>query len=137
MAKTDQSRSLRFVPLDLNSIFLAVFSDAGFATNMHSKSQLCFVVTPADKSNRANITDYTSFKAKQVTRIVVAGKLFALVLAFDFASTVRAASTNVFGRTIPMTLFTDSKSLYDRVEKMSSTTADHVLIELKVLCEAF
>ena len=49
------NRGLRFVQLDLNSLKLVIFTDASFANYHNLSSQIGFVITLVDSSNKANI----------------------------------------------------------------------------------
>lgn len=51
-----------------------------------------------DASGKANILHYSSFKAKRVTRSVLAAELFSCVHVFDYASTMRTTINDIFGR---------------------------------------
>lgn len=112
-AKEDPNFGLSFVRLDPSSLRVIVFADASFASNEDLTSQLGFVIGLADKHGNANIVHYSSFKSKRVTRSVLAAELFAVVHAFDYASTLRNSVSDMLGRQIAMTVYTDSKSLYD------------------------
>lgn len=67
VSKDINSRGLRSVPFELESIRLIVFANASFVSNKDNNSQLGFAVALADKSNTANIVRFSSFKAKRVT----------------------------------------------------------------------
>lgn len=136
-AKNSPNRGLYFVPLDDASLRLMVFADASFATNADLSSQLGFVICLADKFNKANVLHYTSVKSKRVTRSVLAAELFAAVAAFDYSSTLRGTINEVFGRIIPLVLFTDSKSLYDCLVGINSTTEKRLLIDLCMLRQSY
>ena len=49
------ARGLTFVPLDLNSLSLLVFTDASFANNRDLSSQIGFVLVLTDRNQDANI----------------------------------------------------------------------------------
>lgn len=136
-AQANSDMYLKFVPLNNDSLRLVTFADASFATNADMSSQLGFVIALADKFNRANILHYSSVKSKRVTRSVLASELFAAVLAFDHASTIRLALNKIFGRLIPHILYTDSKSLYDSLVGINSTTEKRLLIDLCMLRQAY
>jgi hypothetical protein len=65
------ARGLRYVPLDLNSLQLLVFTDASFANNKDLSSQMGYVITLTDASGSANILHWSSIKCKRVTRSVL------------------------------------------------------------------
>ena len=51
----NKNRGLRFVPLDLTTLKLIVFTDASFTNNKDNTSQIGFIIILADSDNRANI----------------------------------------------------------------------------------
>ena len=66
-------RGLRYVPLDLATLRVVVFTDSSFANNADS-SQIGFVVLFADKYNNANIIHWASIKCRRMTRSVLAAE---------------------------------------------------------------
>lgn len=136
-AKATPDKGLTFVSLDRTSLRIIVFADASFATNRDLSSQLGFVTTLADKQNKANIIHYHSVKARRVTRSVLAAELFACVNSFDHSSTLRVTLNDMFGRPVPLVVCTDSKSLYDMLVGLKSTTEKRLLIDLAGLREAY
>lgn len=132
-SKESQHLNLRFVPLDRSSIQLSVFCDASFASNSDLTSQLGYIIALTDSSRNANIIHYTSVKSKRVTRSVLAAELFAAVNAFDCASTLRVTLNDIFGLVVPLVIYTDSKSLFDSITGLNSTTEKRLLIDLFIL----
>lgn len=128
---------LKFVKLEQSSVRLAVFADAGFATNKDKTSQLGYVITLMDGNSNANIIHYGSCKAKRVARSVLSAELLAIILSFDIASTIRIAVNDIFGKQVPMQLFTDSRCLYDCLVSLGSTTEKRMLIDLQILRQAY
>lgn len=45
--------------------------------------------------------------------------------------------SNIFGRTIPLSLYTDSKSLHDGIVGLNATTEKRLLIDLRMLRESY
>lgn len=136
-SKANADIQLKFVPVDQKSLRLAVFSDASFASNQDLSSQLGYIIAIADNHGNANIIHYQSIKSKRVTKSVLASELFAAVHAFDVASTLRVTLNNIFDRSIPLVLYTDSKSLFDSIVGMNSTTEKRLLIDLSLLRERY
>lgn len=132
-ATQDPNRGLKFVQLDLDSLCMAVFVDAGFATNPDKSSQIGFIIVLMDKHNRMNVVHYGSSKSKRVTRSVLAAELFSLVHGFDVASVLRLALNDMLDRIIPLHVYTDSRSLYDCLTKIGRTTEKRLLIDLCML----
>lgn len=133
----DPERGLRFFPLDLESMIMGVFLDAGFATNSDMTSQLGFVVALMDKSGNGNVVHYASTKSKRVTRSVLAAELFAMVQGFDDCSVLRLTLNDILGRVIPMHVYTDSRSLYDCLTNINRTREKRLLIDLCMLRESY
>ena len=121
-AKQEVNFGLTFAKINIPTARLAVFGDASFAGNPDLTSQLGYVIEITDDNGNANIIHYTSVKSKRVTRSVLAAELFATVHAFDYGRTLRVTLNKMFGRTIPLVLYTDSKSLYDSLVGMNDTT---------------
>lgn len=136
-AKVDSELGLRFVAIDQATKRIAVFPDASFASNADLTCQLGFVITIADAKNNANIIHYSSFKSKRVTRSVIAADLYALAHAFDIGSTICQTITVLYGKPRPMTVYTDSKRLYDGILGANATAEKRLLIDLSLLRQAY
>lgn len=131
------SRGLKFVKLDSASVSVSVFVDASFASNKDMTSQLGFIITLMDNNQTANILHYGSIKAKRVARSVLAAELFAMVHGFDISSTLRLTLNELYGKIVPLKIFTDSKSLYDSMVRINSTTEKRLLIDLIMLRQSY
>lgn len=70
-------------------------------------------------------------------RNVLAPQFFALVHAFAFSSTMRIMLMETFGKDVQMTLYTDSRSLYDRIVGINSKTEKRLLIDLTILRRSY
>ena len=57
---------LKFIPMDKESLRLALFTDASFANNDNLKSQLGFVLVLVDGNGRACIIHYGSSRCKEL-----------------------------------------------------------------------
>eukprot|EP00171_Calliarthron_tuberculosum_P004960 IDg4960t1 len=134
-----QSRhmGLRFVSLDVSTAYIAVFVDASFASNRDYSSQLGFLIALVDSNGFANIIHYASVKSKRVTRSVLAAELYAMVHGYDSAATLQLSLSAIFRRRLAVRIYTDSRSLYDSVTRLSSTREKRLLIDLSLLREAF
>lgn len=127
------NKGINFIPLDLDTVFMAVFVDAGFAANPDSSSQLGFVITLMDNEGNANIVHYGSLKFERVTRSVLASELFAMVHGFDIACTIRLTLNKMPNRVIALHVYTDSRSLYECLIRINQTTEKRLLIDLRML----
>lgn len=68
-----------FIPLDLDTISMADFVDAGFSANPDSSSQLEFWIALMNEDHKFNIIHYGSVKSKRITRIAPESEHFAIV----------------------------------------------------------
>lgn len=115
------NKGLIFKPMNPASLEIALFIDAGFATNNNMTSQLGFIMVLMDKDMNANIIHYGSVKSKRVTRSVLAAEIFAMVQGFDVSSTMCLALNDMFGNLIPFKIYTDSRSLFDCLTNINCT----------------
>ena len=83
------TRGLTFIPLDLNSISVMVFTDASFANNRDLLSQIGFIIILTDHNQDINILHWSLIKCKRVTRNVLAFKLYALAYGFNIAAVIK------------------------------------------------
>lgn len=126
-AKSTMKYGMRFVPLEMKSAKMVVFSNAGFVTNNYSTIQSVFVITLVDGKHRANIIHYPSTKSRRVTRSLLASDLFACEAAFDNSSTVKLCLDDICGRKLPLILCTDSRCLYDMIVCINKTSENGCL----------
>lgn len=113
LCKNTVSTGLRFIPLDTATICLAVFVNAGFATNKEPSSQLGFLIVLMSCRRKCNIIHYGGVKSKRVTRSVLEAELFAMTHGFDIAYTICLAVNDIYGKIVPMKFYADSHSLFD------------------------
>lgn len=114
-------RGLRFVPLDISSLTLVVFTDASFANNQDLSSQIGYVIVLADAKNKANIIHWSSTKCKRIARSVLASELYAMPHGFDVGAVIKSSVEKFLDILLPMVVCTDSKSLYDCLVKLGTT----------------
>jgi hypothetical protein len=131
------TRGLRFVPLDQDSLQLIVFTDASFAGNKDLSSQIGFVIVLADTNNRANILHWSSIKCKRITRSVLAAELYAMAHSFDKGMVIKTTIEKILGKSIPLIVCTDSKSLYDCLVKLGTTNEKRLMIDLLCLRQSY
>lgn len=112
-----------------------MFVDAGFATNKDLTSQRWYLITLTDGEGHCNIVPAPS--SKRVARSVFAAELYAIIQGFETISSICLALNGIFGRVVSMKCFTDSKSLFDCLENINSTTEKRLLIGLRILHQAY
>ncbi len=127
---------LKFVPLDVNSLRLVLFTDASFANTENLKSQIGFVLLLADGSNRANIIHYGSSRCKRVKRSVMAAEVHGLIYGFDNAFVAKEMLREILGENLPIDGIVDSRTLFNVVAKNSSTLEKRLQIDVHSLRES-
>ena len=115
------TQGLKFVPLELNSLRLMLFTDAAFANTDEFKSKLGFFVLLADGKNNANIVHYGSTRCCRVTRSVLASELHALSYGLDNGYIVRETIQDILQRSIPIEVYIDSRTLFNVITKFGAT----------------
>jgi hypothetical protein len=141
--RDNQSRGLTFVPLDPDSIQLVAFTDSSFANNRDLSSQTGFVLVLAEKNgneqglHKANIIHWSSVKCKRVTRSILAAELYAMTHGFDIAAVMKSTIEKILRKSIPLTLCTDSKSLYECLVKLGTTREKRLMVDLMCLRQAY
>jgi hypothetical protein len=128
---------LRFIPLDVSSLRLVLFTDASFGNADDLSSQLGFIVLLADGMNNANIIHYGSQKSKRVTRSVLAAEILALVYGWDNAFVIRHTLEEMFGKKVPVDAFVDSRTTFDCVAKQSATLEKRLAIDISALRQSY
>ena len=63
--------------------------DASFANNRDLLSQIGFIIVLIDRNQDVNILYWSSIKYKQVTRSVLASKLYILAHGFNIAAVIK------------------------------------------------
>lgn len=63
--------------------------------------------------------------------------MYAFADAFDRTYMIKREFQNMLGKSIPFTMFTDSKSLFDVLTKCSITTEKRLMIDIKTVREAY
>lgn len=131
---------LNFVKLDVNTLRIYAFVDASFANNKDLTSQIGYVMVLADAAGNANVLHWQSVKCKRVTRSVLASELYALVLGFDIGATLKATSSQILPRScqgIPLSMCTDSQSLYDCLVKLGTTQEKRLMIDILSIRQSY
>src|SRR5271167_1264851 len=132
------ARGLTFVPLDLESLSLVVFTDASFANNKDLSSQIGHVIVLTDRNQSANIIHWSSIKCKRVTRSVLASELYALAHGFDIGAAIKSTIQKILQlEQLPLVLCTDSKSLYDCLVKLGTTQEKRLMVDLMCLRQSY
>lgn len=108
-----RDKKLGFVPLDFESTRLFLISDASFANARGRKSQVWFLVLTLDKHCHLSIIHSVSNRCKRVTRYVMAAKVHALILAFEYVSVIGKIVKPTTLLIMEIEVSTDSKTFFD------------------------
>lgn len=128
---------LTYRRLDKESLAVVGYADAGFANNTDHTSQLGMFVLLKDKDNNAAIIHFSSWKCRRITRSVLAAEVHAFSSCYDYCVTLAHDLSNMLGRKVDTFMFTDSKSLFDTITKLSSVSEKRLLIDIAALREAY
>ena len=110
-------RGLKYPKLDIESLKIRGYADAGFATNKDHSSQLGMIVVLVDKFDRAAIIHYDSWKCRRITRSILAAEVYAVSACNDYCIALSVDMTSMLSERIPMEIFTDSNTIFDTVTK--------------------
>lgn len=148
--RDNPDRGLTFIPLDLHRAKLFIFTDGSFANNKDMSSQIGFVIVLATESRTGtnedftiygNIVHWNSTKCKRVTRSVLASELYGMVGGFDSAialsTTIAKVTSTLTLPPIPLVVCTDSKSLYDCLVKLGTTSEKRLMIDIMSLRQSY
>eukprot|EP00168_Porphyra_purpurea_P016741 TRINITY_DN552_c0_g1_i1.p1 TRINITY_DN552_c0_g1~~TRINITY_DN552_c0_g1_i1.p1 ORF type:complete len:862 (-),score=144.43 TRINITY_DN552_c0_g1_i1:471-2858(-) len=136
-AKKGRATTLVYPKLDRLTLRLHAYSDASFATSLDKSSQVGFIILLCDASGRAHVLSFRSKKSRRVVQSIMAGEVYAFSAAFDEAYTLRYDLEQLYGRPIPISVFTDSKQLFDVVTKASHPTEKRLLIDIAAARQSY
>jgi hypothetical protein len=123
--------------LDQETLRICVYCDASFTNNEDMSSQMGYIVFLTDGKHRCAPMTYKSVKCKRVTRSVLAAEAIAFAEEFDQGYTLKHDLQELLGRNLPLTIFTDSKTLLDVITKASYTREKRILIDLASVREGY
>ena len=141
-------RGLRFVPVDLSTAKLMVFTDGSFANNQDLSSQLGYILTLVNETSGDNTFDiygnlihWSSTKCKRVTRSVLASEIYGMVSGFDLGlaltTTLKMVTDRLGLSAIPLIICTDSYSLYECLVKLGTTNEKRLMIDIMALRQSY
>ena len=145
----NQQRGLKYIPINLATAKLIVFTDGSFANNKDLSSQLGFVIALVNETERTNkqfkiegnIIHWSSTKCKRVTRSVLASEIYGLVNGFDLgialATTVKMITDRIGLPPVPLIICTDSYSLYECLIKLGTTKEKRLMIDIMALRQSY
>ncbi|KAL2073526.1 hypothetical protein VTL71DRAFT_10852 [Oculimacula yallundae] len=136
--KENCAKGLKFVKLDRDLLKLVMFTDGLFANLKDYYSQIGYVCVLTDKYDNANLLHWSSVCCKRVTRSVLALELYGMSEGFDAAGAIKSILEQILKiDVLPLTMCTDSKSLYDCIVKLGTTREKRLMIDLMCLRQAY
>ena len=120
--------SLKIRRLETKSLRIIGFSDASFANNADLSSQLGYIIFLGDRHDNVVPICFKSYKARRVTRSVMAGEVICFSDLFDAAAALSQDLAILLRKQVPVQLLTDSKSLFDGISKGSRTSEKRTML---------
>lgn len=111
-----------YINLEKETTKIVVFSDASFAVNKGFTSQLGYINTLSDEHGNRNVIQYSFRQAKRITRSVPVSELYAVSAAFNSSCSIKQFVDGLYKKRIPIVLATDSRSLFELIIGLASTT---------------
>jgi hypothetical protein len=130
------TRGLRFVPLNQIQLKLMIFTDAAFANTADLHSQIGYVICLTDDIH-TNLIHWSSIKCKRVIRSVLAAELYAMTNGFDVEAVIKSIIERMLHIFLSLILLTDSKSLFDCLVKLGTTSEKRLMIDLMCLRQSY
>ncbi len=129
-------QELRFVFLNRNQLRLIIFIDAAFANTIDLHSQIDYVICLTDDVH-TNLIHWSSIKCKRVIRSVLAAELYAMINDFDVEAIIKSIIEQMLHIFLSLNLLTDSKSLFDCLIKLETTSEKRLMIDLMCLRQSY
>jgi hypothetical protein len=136
------TRGLRFVLLDVlldvnqNQLKLMIFIDAAFANTLDLHSQIGYVICLTNDVH-ANLIHWSSIKCKRITRSVLAIELYAMINDFEIETIIKSIIERMLHIFLSLILLTDSKSLFDCLVKLETTSEKRLMIDLMCFRQSY
>ena len=135
--KATSSLSLLFPKLDMRKLRLNVYYNSSFADNADFSSQLGYIVTLCDGSNRCFVLHFASKKSKWVTRSSAAAETLAFAHTFDNAYLIKHDLQTILHKKIPILMLTDSKILFYVLTRSLYTSEKRLMIDIAAARQAY
>jgi hypothetical protein len=129
--------TLSYKPLDIDTPRITVYTDSTFANCGDKSSQLGFVILLTDFNGNCVFLDYTSWQSKRIVRFVLRAEMLAFSEGFDRAFAIRHELKSLLSSTVPISVLTDSKGLFDVIVESSSTQERRLMIDVAAAKQAY
>ena len=123
----DKNKGITFPNLDMNTVRIRDYADAGFAANEFQTSQLGTVIVLIDEKIMhiyiyiyIYILNSASWKSRRVVLSPLAAEVYASTAYHDYCFTLAHELNRILGRKISIYLLTDSKSIFNTITKLTN-----------------
>lgn len=127
----DNLASLRFVPLDFESIHIRVFSDSSFQNLPDKHSQIGFIFTLADKHDKTNIFHWHSSRATRRPTSTEEAELFALDVALQRLRNQRKIVFQLLQKEVPAVVYIDNQTLWQNLMNTTAPSLPEVMLRCR------
>ena len=127
MKKLTTLNGIVFTPFDLSSLYMDGYADSSFAKDYDLSSQHGSFIVLKDKYGDATIIQYGSWKCHRVTRSILGAEIYAFNHTVDFVLALSSDSSKILSRKIRNVIYTNSKSLFYTMTKLS-TISEKVML---------
>ena len=121
----------------MNSVYITRYSDAGFANNKDLTPQLAFIIVLKGEYDNAAIIHYGSWKCHCVTRSVLGADVYAFCNCLDYTMELADDLSSILNRKVKTVLLTDSKCLFDTINKLTTVAEKRLLIDIASIRESY
>lgn len=128
---------LNYVPLNLVSVKLVLFTDDSFDNARGFKSRLGFVLVMGDGVGNANMVHYGSSRCHHVTRSELASEIHSLEHVFDILYVVKHLLEQLLNRKLELETYVDSISAFEVILNQVKTFQKRLLIDIHALREFY
>ena len=133
----NQSRKLKYVKFDFDSLHLIVFIDSFYANNRDFIFQIDYVICLIDALNWINILHWSSIKCKRVIQSVLIFELYKLIHEFDFEAILKTTIKKILRFNISLIVCTDFRSLYQYLMKLKTIKKKRLMINMINLRQSY
>lgn len=128
---------MTYKKLDMDTMRLALITDASFANAKQLRSQLEFLILMADRNETANLIHFGSSRCRRVTRSILAAEKHDLVLGFDQAFVMWDTFCKIQGRPVKLEAYVDSRLVSDVIAKDVNTSKKCLQIDILVFRRSY
>jgi hypothetical protein len=115
---------------------LMMFTNVSFA-NVDLRSQIDYVICLMNDQNKVNIIHWSFIKCKKMIRSVLVTELYVMTNDFDIESMIKSTMKRILNVFIFLILLTDSRSLFDCLIKLWTTSEKRLMSDLMCLRQSY